>query len=571
MANYQTSIAAIRVVIFALAGTSIVLPAVSYSQSAESPLSPPTSDQAVISPPPIATNLLLPYQLSDAEKAMLKNAVSTPNRIDKHRDSFRHPYETIDFFGLKANSKVLEIWPGQGWYSTIITDYLKQGGGEFIAAQFDTSTTNSNLVKEVVENYSRHFAGNQGQFGRVSVVPFGPRSKELGAKDSVDAILTFRNIHNWLNQGWAEKAFDDFFKVLKPGGILGIEEHRAAEDSPQDPLAADGYVRQDYVIDLAKEAGFVFIKASEINANPKDLKDHPFGVWTLPPVGRTAPAGKPANPNFDQSKYKEIGESDRMTLLFMKPFPPPAKMAKAKEKPPKSNPLAVIFGQKPKPAPNVETVDPLIDKKPDAPEEKVQIVFEPVKVAFTPPPKEKPPILPPIENTKPIEEPKGEPIDFSKENSKSDLPSFTIPTWGEKTKPDQPIKPVQKTTSKSSKPKPKTPSTQVLTKEKPTEKKIETKTSKASAPPPKTKTIAVEKKENVAKPSNVKKPVSKPSEPAKKTSASAKTNIAAKTNTKAKTPAPAKPAAKKPESAKPAATKKDPNIPDWNVKSKKKK
>lgn len=286
-------------------------------------------------------------QLSDEDKAKLLSSLNTPYRIDKSRDKYRHPLETLEFFGIKPGDKVVEIWPGQGWYSSILAPYLKNNNGQLIAAHFDTSTTSSPLVKSMVDDFANKFANSPETYGEVKIVPFGPRSKDLVEPNSVDAIVTFRNIHNWMSQGWADKAFDDFYKALKPGGLLGIEEHRADEDSPQDPLAADGYVREDYVIDMAKDAGFVLVGKSQINSNPKDTKDYPFGVWTLPPVGRTAPLGKPDNPDFDKTKYMAIGESDRMTLLFAKPLNPPIMVASTNtsEKATKSkfNPVKVVF------------------------------------------------------------------------------------------------------------------------------------------------------------------------------------------------------------------------------------
>lgn len=286
-------------------------------------------------------------QLSDEDKAKLLSSLNTPYRIDKARDKYRHPLETLEFFGIKPGDKVVEIWPGQGWYSSILAPYLKNNNGQLIAAHFDTSTTSSPLVKSMVDDFAKKFANAPETYGDVKIVPFGPRSKDLVEPNSVDAIVTFRNIHNWMNQGWADKAFDDFYKALKPGGLLGIEEHRADEDSPQDPLAADGYVREDYVIDMAKDAGFVLVGKSQINSNPKDTKDYPFGVWTLPPVGRTAPIGKPDNPDFDKTKYMAIGESDRMTLLFAKPLNPPIMVASAntnvKATKGKFNPVKVVF------------------------------------------------------------------------------------------------------------------------------------------------------------------------------------------------------------------------------------
>jgi predicted methyltransferase len=136
---------------------------------------------------------------------------------------------------------------------------------------------------------------------------------------AADMALFLRNLHNWMAAGLAEKAFHDAFAALKPGGVLGLEEHRAPSGGVQDVLASDGYVQQAYAVQLAREAGFTFDGASEINANPKDTHDHPFGVWTLPPVRRSSPRGQPADPDFDHAPYDAIGESDRMTLRFRKP------------------------------------------------------------------------------------------------------------------------------------------------------------------------------------------------------------------------------------------------------------
>jgi predicted methyltransferase len=156
------------------------------------------------------------------------------------------------------------------------------------------------------------------------LVAFGPDAIDLERAGPVDAILTFRNVHNFMAAGFAEPAFEAFFAALEPGGVLGVVEHRLPADRVQDPRAASGYVQQDYVIALAMEAGFEFVAASEINANPADNADHPFGVWTLPPVGRTSAFGEPANPEFDRAPYDAIGESDRMTLVFRKPQTAPA-------------------------------------------------------------------------------------------------------------------------------------------------------------------------------------------------------------------------------------------------------
>jgi predicted methyltransferase len=238
---------------------------------------------------------------------------------DKARDPFRHPVETLRFWGLEPGMTVVEFWPGAGWYSDIIAPYLAAGGGKLYAAQWQADDTTEPLAGEIVEAYRRKITSRPRVYGQVEITAFGPTSGPVAPAGTADRVLFLRNIHNWMAGGVADKAFRDAFAALKPGGVLGVEEHRAAMGGVQDVLAADGYVQQAYVIELAKDAGFVLDAASEVNANPKDTRDHPFGVWTLPPTRLTAPRGEPARPGFDHAKYDAIGESDRMTLRFKKP------------------------------------------------------------------------------------------------------------------------------------------------------------------------------------------------------------------------------------------------------------
>jgi predicted methyltransferase len=311
----------------ALAGSASLLVA-SWFVSAWAQSGPPQSGdpQAVMAPSQSAsTNSqtqnpeAIPV-LDWQAKAFLRRAVSGEQRIDAMRDRWRNPDATLQFFAVRPSDTVVEIWPGQGWYTSILGPYLKQGNGKLIVGHFDAASSDSSVVRQIVEAYRNRFAADPSVYGAVSVEPFGPRSRPLAPANSVDRVLTFRNIHNWMAQGWAEKAFAEFFFVLKPGGILGIEEHRGRTDEPQDPLANDGYVREDYVIQLAREAGFEFAGRAEINANPADTKDHPFGVWTLPPVSRTSMVGEQDDPSFDRVRFDAIGESDRMTLRFRKPL-----------------------------------------------------------------------------------------------------------------------------------------------------------------------------------------------------------------------------------------------------------
>jgi predicted methyltransferase len=235
---------------------------------------------------------------------------------DKARDPWRHPVETLEFWGLKPGQTVVEFWPGAGWYTDILAPYLAANKGKLIAANLEPADPAST---EIVEAYRARLEAKPKIYGDVEITAFGPTSGPVAPAGGADLVLFLRNLHNWMAAGIAEKAFRDAFAALKPGGVLGIEEHRAAPGGVQDVLAADGYVQEAYVVRLAQEAGFVLDKTSEINANASDTRDHPFGVWTLPPVRLTAPRGEPADPNFDRAPYDAIGESDRMTLRLVKP------------------------------------------------------------------------------------------------------------------------------------------------------------------------------------------------------------------------------------------------------------
>ena len=235
---------------------------------------------------------------------------------DKARDVWRHPVESLQFWGLAPGMTVVEFWPGAGWYTDILAPYLAETRGKLYAANLqptDETTT------RIVEAYKARLAARPKLYGEVEVTAFGPTSGPVAPDGSADLVLFLRNLHNWMAAGIADKAFKAAFAALKPGGVLGIEEHRAAPGKVQDVLAADGYVQTAFALQLAQEAGFKLAAQSEINANPKDTKDHPFGVWTLPPNRLSAPRGQSPKPGFDHSKYDAIGESDRMTLKLVKP------------------------------------------------------------------------------------------------------------------------------------------------------------------------------------------------------------------------------------------------------------
>ena len=248
-------------------------------------------------------------------------AVAGPWRsaADKARDRWRHPAESLAFWGLEPGDTVVEFWPGAGWYTEILAPFLHATGGKLYAAHLQLAEPADPAAAQVVEAYRAGYAAGREPYGRVEVTAFGPTSGPVAPAGAADLVLFLRNLHNWMAAGIAEKAFRDAFLALKPGGVLGVEEHRAAPGGVPDLLADTGYVDQAYAIKLGQEAGLRLAATSEINANPKDTRDHPFGVWTLPPVRRSSPRGEAFDPNFDHARYDAIGESDRMTLKFVKP------------------------------------------------------------------------------------------------------------------------------------------------------------------------------------------------------------------------------------------------------------
>jgi predicted methyltransferase len=238
---------------------------------------------------------------------------------DQARDRYRHPVQSLTFWGLKPGMTVLEVQPGGAWWTEILAPYAKRTGGQYDATGPDLADpTLSADAKEARRKFEERFS-NPERYGDVRVVNYGMNSAPLPPQ-RYDLILTARNVHGWIRtDGLVDRNFARFFAALKPGGILAVEQHRA-NPGTQDPEAKSGYVTEDYVIKAAERAGFRLAARSEINANPRDTKDHPFGVWTLPPTLRSAPYGDAKeDPSFDHSKYVAIGESDRMTLKFVKP------------------------------------------------------------------------------------------------------------------------------------------------------------------------------------------------------------------------------------------------------------
>lgn len=249
-------------------------------------------------------------QVPAALQAAVDAGSRTPANVQ--RDVYRHPAQTLAFFGLEPQQTVVEITPGGGWYAEILAPYLRDGG-QYIAAVVDPQTLPAGGGRDYQQRsrdgLAKKFAEAPAQFDRATEVAYNPATPVLGKPGSADRVLTFRNVHNWRANGQAEGMFRAFFDVLKPGGVLGVVEHRAKADVPADDQS--GYVGQAQVIAMAEAAGFKLDASSEINANPRDTKDHPKGVWTLPPSNSHDAA--------DADKYKAIGESDRMTLRFVKP------------------------------------------------------------------------------------------------------------------------------------------------------------------------------------------------------------------------------------------------------------
>ena len=228
---------------------------------------------------------------------------------NRARDPYRHPKETLLFFGIRPDLRVAEVWPADGWYTEIIAP-LVNAHGKYYAAQFAPDPGNP-YVTRLLQGFRDKLAARPELYGGVEITSFGRDGGDIAPPASLDLIVTFRNIHNWMAEGWAPQAFATMYRALKPGGVLGVVEHRGKPGVTQDPLAKSGYVGEDYAVKLIEAQGFRLQAASEVNANPRDTRDYEQGVWTLPPVYRLG--------DKDRERYAAIGESDRFTLRFVKP------------------------------------------------------------------------------------------------------------------------------------------------------------------------------------------------------------------------------------------------------------
>lgn len=249
----------------------------------------------------------------------LKAAIAGPHRSPDHasRDAYRKPYETLAFWGLEPGQAIVEIMPGPGYWTEILAPYAKATGGTFVTTGADLNDPATPPEKRETRAAFEARYADPAKFGVIRYAHWGPKAGPLGPDGSADIVITARNVHNWIWNAMFEKALADIHAVLKPGGIFAVEQHRA-DPLPQAEGARGAYMETAFVVAALEKAGFRLEAQSEMHANPKDTKDHPFGVWTLPPTRYTSRGGR-NDPDFDRTPYEAIGDSDRMTLRFRKP------------------------------------------------------------------------------------------------------------------------------------------------------------------------------------------------------------------------------------------------------------
>jgi len=249
-----------------------------------------------------------------AKGPTLDSALAADSRTPAYveRDKYRHPKETLEFFGLEPDQTVVEVWPGRGWWTEFLAPYLKERG-LYYAAGFSISAADTpQYQRNITADFAKKMAERPDLYGAVVVGELGAPDRWIACPaGTADLVLTFRNVHNWIAGDFEQQMFGAFYAALKSGGTLGVEEHRAKPGTTREQMKESGYVTEAYVIALAEKAGFKLAARSEINANPKDTKDYAEGVWTLPPTLTLK--------DKDREKYLAIGESDRMTLRFVKP------------------------------------------------------------------------------------------------------------------------------------------------------------------------------------------------------------------------------------------------------------
>jgi predicted methyltransferase len=251
-----------------------------------------------------------PGRETTASAIDLALAGSQRSAADRGRDQYRHPKQTLLFFGIRPGMRVLQVWPESGWYTEIIAPLLKARGAGYIAGVI-APDPGSRFLQARLASYQRLLASRPDLYGGVRVVTFPLNGADVLQPGSVDMVVSFGDLHEWMALGDARQALATIYRALAPGGVFGVVDNRGDPAVPQDPRARNGYVRQDYAIRLIEAAGFRLVASSEVNANPRDTRNYPAGVWTLPPDYRLG--------NIDRARYEAIGESDRFTLKFVKP------------------------------------------------------------------------------------------------------------------------------------------------------------------------------------------------------------------------------------------------------------
>ena len=257
--------------------------------------------------------LLITLGHQNVESKSLDSVIAGDHRSEqnKSRDVYRNPKQTLEFFGIESEMTVVEVWPSAGWYTEILAPYLNEKG-QYISASFDLNS-DSAFVQRMGKIFLGKLEKRPDLYSNVKHGVLMLRDKiEVADPGTVDMVLTFRNIHNWMAREQQHIAMKAFYEMLKPGGILGVVEHRGDELVPQDPSSKSGYVNESYMVKIAEAAGFILDDSSEVNSNPLDTKNHSEGVWTLPPTYR-------AQNDAQKMALSEIGESDRFTLRFKKP------------------------------------------------------------------------------------------------------------------------------------------------------------------------------------------------------------------------------------------------------------
>jgi predicted methyltransferase len=264
------------------------------------PAAPPAAPQTPSTPP-----------RDEATAQAIERALAGEHRSSANRahDAFRHPLDTLLFFGIRADMTVVEAWPGaNGWCTEVLAPLLADNGKLYAATMPPVS--GNEYVTTSLRQFDEKLASRPDLYGKVTVTRLGSGDFNVAPPGSADLVVTFGNLHGWMELGIAEQAVAELHRALKPGGTLGLVDHRADPAKPPDPRATNGYVNEEYAVKLIESAGFELLERSEINANPRDTKDYEQGVWALPPAYRAG--------NRERARYEAIGESDRFTLKFRK-------------------------------------------------------------------------------------------------------------------------------------------------------------------------------------------------------------------------------------------------------------